>query len=101
MKTCVPLVFALIIRVSSLAAPALNSQETGPFGTPAVGLGRLPLPGDVLWRSEIHADSTSASAVGRDGTMYFPGRDHRLYAFSSDFTLRWTYPPSGEAIGRH
>ncbi len=78
---------------------ALNSQGTGPFSAPAVGLRRLPLPGDVIWRSALVGDGISGPAVSRDGLICFPGRDRRIYAFGSDFNLRWTYPRPGDAVG--
>jgi outer membrane protein assembly factor BamB len=78
---------------------ALNSQGAGPFSQPATGLRRFPVAGDVLWRSPVLGDGLTAPAAGRDGAIYYAGRDRRLYAVSADFAPLWTYPPTGNGLG--
>lgn len=45
----------------------------------------------LKWSFAAGFDFTSSPAIGKDGTVYIGNTDGKLYAVSSDGTLKWTY----------
>lgn len=55
---------------------------------------------DSLWQFSTGGVVSGSPAVASDGTVYIPasGPDYRLYALTSDGTIKWTYAATGSLL---